>query len=34
MKGGPTTKTALSNIDVDVTGHRGRDKCARGNGPT
>jgi hypothetical protein len=34
MKGGPTTKIALSNIDVYVTGCRRRDKHAKGDSPT
>jgi hypothetical protein len=33
IKGGATTTTASSDVDFDVTGRRGRDECARGDGP-
>jgi hypothetical protein len=33
MKGGAATTTALSDVDVNVTGYRGRDKRARDDCP-
>ncbi len=33
MKGGAATMTALSDVDVNVTGRCRRDERARGNGP-
>jgi hypothetical protein len=33
MKGGAAKTTALSDVDVDMTGRHGRDERVRGDGP-
>ncbi len=33
MKGGAWTMATLSDVDIDVMGPHGKNKCARGNGP-